>query len=270
MDYSRYQDRTFELRPNGILVITMNRPLQKNAMSAEVHASMGQMWRDVSRDPAVRVALITGAGDAFCAGGDLSIAENANGGGAFEMEAIIDHGRDLVLEMVECTKPIISAINGVAVGGGLALGLGADITLMADEATIFDGHIKLGIAAGDHAVLLWPLMMSLAKVRYYLLTCDSISGKEAESLGLVSKSLPRAQLMAEAMRIAEKLATGPQPAIRMTKRALNYWVRAAAPAFDLSLAYESINILSADFAEGVRSVRTRSMPNFPSAPTTES
>ena len=268
MDYSKYHDRKFELRPNGVLIITMDRLSHKNAMSKKVHGSMGSMWRDVSRDPDVRVAIVTGVGDAFCAGGDLNIAEVANGNGAADMDEIIDHGRDLVLEMIECSKPIISAINGVAVGGGLALALGADIALMAEEATIFDGHIKLGIAAGDHAVLLWPLLMSLAKVRYYLLTCESISGREAEALGLVSKALPREKLMAEALRIAEKLATGPQPAIKMTKRALNYWVKSAAPAFDLSLAYESLNILSADFAEGVRSVRTKTPANFPSAPKT--
>jgi enoyl-CoA hydratase len=239
-----------------------------NAMSRETHENMGHLWREVSADPSVRVAVLTGKGKAFCAGGDLSTAEHVNEHGSFETEALMTDTRDLVLEMLECHKPIVSAINGVAVGGGLALALGADISIMDEDAYFLDGHMKLGIAAGDHSVLLWPLLTSMAKAKYYLLTCDRITGKEAYEMGLVSKAVPGEALLEEALKVADQLARGPQPAIRLTKRALNQWFKVGLPAFELSLAYEMIGVLSEDCKEGVEAVRSKREASFPSAVST--
>ncbi|MFJ9381722.1 enoyl-CoA hydratase/isomerase family protein [Streptomyces sp. NPDC101455] len=266
MDYAaKYSRRRFALDANGVLLITIDNPKQKNAMTHDMHSTMGSMWRDISNDPDVRVAVITGAGDAFCSGGDLGIAEEASRGGSVDVEDIMNSARDVVLDMAECRKPIVSAINGVAVGGGLATALAADLSIIGDSVSVFDGHMKLGIAAGDHSVLLWPLFMSMAKAKYYLLTCDSMTGAEAAELGLVSKSVPTDQVLKEALAIAGKLAAGPQSAIRLTKRALNQWLKASTPAFELSLAYEMINVLGDDFREGVKSVREKRPPQFPSA-----
>jgi enoyl-CoA hydratase len=172
---------------------------------------------------------------------------------------------DMVYRIVDCEKPIVSAINGVAVGAGTVVGLLADISICAEDAKIGDGHVRLGVAAGDHAAIIWPLLCGLAKARYYLLTGEMITGAEAERIGLVSKALPREQVLDEAMRVAEVLATGSQPAIRLTKRTLNSWVRQAAPIFDQSAAYEMLCFLGPDVVEGHTALREKREPIFPSA-----
>ena len=141
----------------------------------------------------------------------------------------------------------------------------ADISIMADDARFTDGHLRLGVAAGDHANIIWPLLCGLAKAKYYLITSDFIDGKTADQIGLVSKSVPREELMSEAMKVANKIATGPQDAARWTKRALNLWITQAAPAFDASLAFEMLNFLGQDAAEGAAAIKEKRKPNYPSA-----
>ncbi|OGB18008.1 MAG: enoyl-CoA hydratase, partial [Burkholderiales bacterium RIFCSPHIGHO2_12_FULL_65_48] len=172
---------------------------------------------------------------------------------------------DVVYNMMACDKPIISAINGVAVGAGLAVAFLADISIMAEEAKITDGHVKIGVAAGDHAAILWPLLCGMAKAKYYLMTAEFVNGKEAERIGLVSLCVPRAELMDKAMAVANKLAAGSQQAIRLTKRSLNGWMNMARPIFESSLAMEMLCFLGEDAKEGVASVREKRAPKFPSA-----
>ncbi len=168
--------------------------------------------------------------------------------------------------MINLDKPVVSAINGVAVGAGLAVALMADISIASENARITDGHIRLGVAAGDHAALIWPLLCGMAKAKYYLLTGDFLDGKEAERIGLVSMVVPPEKLMSTAMEVAQKLATGPQPAIRWTKRALNQWLRMAGhTAFDYSLALEMMGFFGDDIKEGLQSLREKRAPEFPSA-----
>jgi enoyl-CoA hydratase len=136
---------------------------------------------------------------------------------------------------------------------------------MAEEARITDGHTRLGVAAGDHAVILWPLLCGLAKAKYYLLTCDFLDGKEADRIGLVSAAVPLAELQDKAMEVATKLASGAQHAIRWTKRSLNLWVKQASPAFEASLAYEMLGFFSADAREGSAALQEKRTPSYPSA-----
>ncbi len=173
---------------------------------------------------------------------------------------------DIVYNLLNLDKPVISAINGVAVGAGLAVALLADISIAAENARITDGHIRLGVAAGDHAAIIWPLLCGMAKAKYYLLTCDFLDGKEAERIGLVSLAVPAEALMPKAMEVAEKLASGPQSAIRWTKRALNQWLRQAGhTAFDYSLLAEALGFFGEDVREGLQAVKEKRAPNFPSA-----
>jgi enoyl-CoA hydratase len=190
----------------------MNRPEVMNATNARLHWELTKVWGVANDDPKTKVVVVTGAGDkAFSAGGDLSWVTDMVGNAATRSATVMNEASDIVYNMMACDKPIISAINGVAVGAGLAVAMMADISIMAEEAKITDGHVKLGVAAGDHAAICWPLMCGMAKAKYYLLTADFVSGKEAERIGLVSLSVPRAQLMDKAMEVANKLATG-QPA----------------------------------------------------------
>ncbi len=263
MDYSEYNQLTFERREHGVLLITLNRPEKYNATDEEMHGELARVWADVSRDEETRVAVVTGAGKAFSAGGDLAMVEQL-AGDHDRVSHMLTEMSDMVYNIINCTKPIVSAINGVAVGAGLVVGLLADISICAEDAKLGDGHVKLGVAAGDHAAILWPLLAGMAKARYYLLTGEMVLGAEAERIGLVSKALPREQVLEEALRVADGLGTGSQLAIRWTKRALNNWIKMAGPIFDQSAAYEMLCFLGPDVVEGVAALKEKRPPEFPS------
>lgn len=263
MRYEDYTGLLVERRGHGVVLVTVNRPDKYNATDGRLHWELGQIWRDIHDDPTARVAVVTGAGKAFSAGGDLDwISEQV--GDYARTAQVMREAADLVRNIVECEKPIISAINGVAVGAGLAAALMADISIIAEDARISDGHVRLGVAAGDHAAIIWPLLCGLAKAKYYLLTADFLDGREAERIGLVSKAVPAADVLPTALELADRLAAGPQDAIRFTKRALNHWVRQAVPVFEASLGYEMLSFLGPDAAEGVTALREKRPPSFPS------
>ena len=265
MNYADFQFLTFEHRPNGVLLITINRPDVMNATNARLHWELTQVWAVVNDDEKTKVAIITGAGDkAFSAGGDLEWVASMVGKPA-AVNNVLKEAGDVVYNMLACDKVIISAINGVAVGAGLAVAMLADISIMAEEARITDGHVKLGVAAGDHAAIVWPLLCGMAKAKYYLLTADFLDGKECERIGLVSLCCPRAELMERAFKVADKLAAGSQTAIRFTKKSLNNWMHVARPIFDNSLALEMLCFLGEDAPQGVAAVREKRAPDFPSA-----
>jgi enoyl-CoA hydratase len=208
--------------------------------------------------------VVTGRGRAFSAGGDLDMVD-ANARDPRRLGRILREASDIVYNMLNLDKPIISAINGVAVGAGLAVAIMADISIMAETARITDGHTRLGVVAGDHAAVIWPLLCGMAKAKYYLLTSDFIDGKEAERIGLVSLAVPADQLLPKAFEVADKLALGSQPAIRWTKRSLNNWLRMAGPIFDNSMALELLTFMGEDVREGLQAIREKRPPRFPSA-----
>lgn len=259
--FEKYSGLEFERRENGVLWVTINRPDSYNSTDADLHLGLSRIWLDIDDDDDTRVVVITGKGKAFSAGGDLDWIDTFVGDGD-QLQRVMREAGDVVYNMLKCSKIVISAINGVAVGAGLAIALMADISLMAEEAKITDGHVRMGVAAGDHAVILWPLLCGMAKAKYYLLTADFIDGKEADRIGLVSKSVPGAELLAEADKVANKLATGSQGATRLTKRAMNLWMTQAAPAFDASLAFEMLGFLSSDAREGVNALLEKRDPDF--------
>ncbi len=264
--FDRYPGLKFERVPFdgeecGVLKMTIDRPERMNATDAATHRSLSRVWLDIHDDPETRVVVVTGAGDAFSAGGDLEWIETMIGD--YEgMKVAFREAGDIVYRMMSCEKIIVSAINGIAVGAGLAVALMADISLMAEEARLTDGHLRLGVAAGDHANILWPLLCGMAKAKYYLLTADFVDGKTADQIGLVSKSVPGDQLMDEALAVAHRLATGPQDAARWTKRALNLWMHQAAPSFDASLGFEMLNFMGHDVREGAAAIREKRKPKF--------
>ncbi|WP_068057463.1 enoyl-CoA hydratase/isomerase family protein [Nocardia xishanensis] len=262
--FADYQQLTFSRRENGVLLVTLDRPEKYNAADETMHTELTRVWNDISDDPEVRVAVVTGAGEAFCAGGDLGMVERM-AGDYDRVSHMLREVSDLVYNIVNCDKPIVSAINGVAVGAGTVAALLADVAIAAEDARIGDGHVRLGVAAGDHAAIIWPLLAGMAKARYYLLTGEMITGAEAERIGMVAKAVPRDRVLDEALRVADVLATGSQQAIRLTKRSLNNWLRTAGPIFDQSAAYEMLTFLGPDVAEGVAALREKRAPKFPSA-----
>jgi enoyl-CoA hydratase len=204
---------------------------------------------------------VRGADGAFSSGGDLDLVEDI----ASDEETrrrVFHEARDLVYNIVDCSKLVVSAIEGPCVGAGLAVALLSDISVAAPSARLVDGHTRLGVAAGDHAVLVWPLLCGMAKAKYHLLLCEPVDGVEAERLGLVSLCVPEEELHERALEIAGRLATGSQAALRHTKLALNNWLRAAGPAFDASLALEFLDMTGPDVREGVAAIREKRPPNF--------
>lgn len=265
-DLDRYADLALEFdRPDdGILRITIDTPGRLNAVDEDKHRALADVWRIVDRDPATRVVVVRGAGGAFSAGGDLDMVARIAADPDYRLRSL-QEARDLVYGVIDCSRPIVSAIDGPAVGAGLAVALLADVSVAGRTARIIDGHTKLGVAAGDHAAIVWPLLCGMAKAKYLLLTCDVISGEEAERAGLVSVVVDDDAVHDTALDIARRLARGSQPAIRATKHVLNHWLRQAAPIFEASLGMEFLGFTDGDAAEGIAALREKRRPDFPSA-----
>ena len=267
MNYSEYQHILFERREPHILWMTLNRPEVLNAADARMHTELVQVWKTIDADPTVHVVVVTGAGRAFSSGGDLKMVEDAYRD-YDEIVRILGEARELVYNILGCSKPIISAINGPAVGAGLVVALLADISIAGESARLADGHVRMGVAAGDHAAIIWPMLCGMAKSKYYLMTSDFVGGQEAERIGLVSMCVPDEQLLDKALEVATDLANGPRHAIRFTKRALNQWLLQAGPIFDHSLALEMLGFFSEDMLAGIEGLRQKRPGDFPSSKTT--
>ena len=260
--YARYTRLAVDRPHPNVLRLTMNRPEKYNAADAAMHAELVEIWRDIDADPSVNAALLTGAGPAFSAGGDLGLVQTMIDDFETRMR-VWREARDMVYNVINCSKPIVSAINGVAVGAGLVVAILADISVAAKSARLIDGHSKLGVAAGDHAAIVGPLLCGMAKAKYHLLLCEEVSGEEAERIGLVSLAVADEELQSRALDIAVRLAEGAPSAIRWTKYALNNWLRLAGPTFDASLALEFLGFGGKELPEGVAALREKRPPNFP-------
>jgi enoyl-CoA hydratase len=264
IDYaSRYPTLTFDRPADRVLQITLDAP-GLNAVSPDGHRELAEVWRDVDRDRDTNVALLRGAGKGFSAGGSFDLLDGLIADYEFRMK-VMREARDLVMNILECSKPIVSAIHGPAVGAGLVAAVLADVSVVARTARLIDGHTRLGVAAGDHAAICWPLLCGMAKAKYYLLTCDTLTGEEAERIGLVSLCVDDDQVHDRALEIANGLAGMAQPALRWTKHSLNHWFRTAAPIFEASLGLEFLGFGGADAVEGLASHREKRAPVFPSA-----
>jgi enoyl-CoA hydratase len=259
--YARFSRLLIDRPHPRVLRVVMNRPEKLNAADGEMHADLTEIWRVIDTDPSVNAVLLTGAGKAFSAGGDLDLVDKMIADFDTRMR-VWKEARDMVYNLINCSKPVVSAINGAAVGAGLVLAILADISVAAKSARLIDGHTKLGVAAGDHAAIIWPLLCGMAKAKYHLLLCEPVSGEEAERIGLVSLAVDEAELLPRAYALADRLAAGSQSAIRFTKYALNNWLRQAGPTFDASLALEFMGFAGPDVREGVVSLRERRAPKF--------
>lgn len=260
--YRLYQKLSFDRPHPRVLRVTMNNPGRLNSADKIMHRELSEIWKDVEADETVSSVILTGAGDVFSAGGDFEVVKELIE--SFDARARMwKEARDLVFNIINCSKPVVSAIQGPAVGAGLVCGILADISIVAKDATIVDGHTRLGVAAGDHAVIIWPLLCGMAKAKYYLLTCERLSGEEAERIGLVSMAVDKADVQARAEQVAIRLAEGAQTAIRWTKYALNNWLRQAGPSFDASLALEFLGFSGPEVKEGLASHLEKRRPTFP-------
>ncbi|MHA6688088.1 enoyl-CoA hydratase/isomerase family protein [Mesorhizobium sp. A556] len=259
--YARYERLAFDNPATGVLRITMRSPLKMGAMDAQMHREVSEIWRDIDADDNVNVVIFTGDGKTFSAGGDLKHERKVCDDYALRMRAMKE-SRDLVTNMLDCRKPIVTAVRGWAVGAGLATVLLADISVVSKDANFSDGHQKIGVAAGDHAAIIWPLLCGMAKAKYYLLTAQSFTGEEAERMNLVSLAVPDEEVEARAVEIASRLAQGAPTAQRWTKMMLNHWIKQALPIFDASLAFEFIGFAGPEGREGIDAFLEKRAPSF--------
>jgi enoyl-CoA hydratase len=260
--YDSYKHLLFDRPASGVLRVTINRPDRLNALDHDGHRELAYVWADIEKDPNVSAVILRGAGRAFSAGGDFVVVEDliADNNARVRM---FKEARDLVYNIINFSKPIVSAIHGVAVGAGLAAAMLADIPIAAKGAKLSDGHTRLGVAAGDHAALIWPLLCGMAKAKYHLLLCEPVTGEQAERMGLVALAVDEEVLEQKSLEIARRLAAGAPTAIRFTKYALNNWLRLAGPAFDASLALEMLGFGGSEVREGMAALKEKRSPVFP-------
>jgi len=264
VSYDEFPSLRIERADHGVLHLILDAP-GLNSVGPQMHRDLADIWPTIDRDPAVKVVLVRGEGKAFSSGGSFDLIDETINDYEGRIR-ILREARDLVGNLVNFDKPLVSAIRGPAVGAGLVVALLADISVAGRTAKIIDGHTKLGVAAGDHAAICWPLLVGMAKAKYYLLTCEALSGEEAERIGLVSACVDDDEVLPTATRLAENLAQGAQNAIRWTKRSLNHWYRMFGPTFETSLGLEFIGFGGPDVREGLAAHREKRPARFIDGP----
>jgi enoyl-CoA hydratase len=260
LDQANYKTIAIEKRDDGVAVATLNRPERLNAVNGDLHHELTTLTRDADRDAAVRALVITGAGRAFCAGGDFSPTTTPLGAYG---TPVMEEGRRIVDHLLECRIPVISAVNGYAMGLGATVALLADVVVAGRSAVFADTHVVMGIGAGDGGQVIWPLLIGVNKAKYFLMTGDRVGAEEAERIGLVNFVVEDDQLMEKALAIASRLATGPTAAISASKMAINAWMRSiSATVLPLSLSLEDANFHTKDHKEAVKAFNEKRKPNF--------
>jgi enoyl-CoA hydratase len=258
LDPSAYRAIALERHPDGVAVATLNRPERLNAVDAVMHRELSTLTYDADTDPDVRVLVITGAGRAFCAGGDFSGAGPGGESGAMWGEA-----RRIVDAMLECRKPVVSAVNGYAMGLGATVALLCDVVVAARSAVFADTHVNMGIGAGDGGQVIWPLLMGVNRAKYHLMTGDRLTATDAERLGLVNFVVDDGAVVDEALALATRLAAGPGVAISASKMAINNYIRVISSlVLPLSLTLEERSLATRDHREAVQAFQEKRPANF--------
>jgi enoyl-CoA hydratase/carnithine racemase len=260
-DYSRYTYIKVE-KQDRIALLTINRPEALNTIDRTMHLELEDIFEDVSRDEEVNVAVLTGAGRLFSAGGDLK-AQDAwvNQGAPY---VTIDMARRLIHNILQVEQPIIAALNGDTIGLAANIALLCDIIIATEDTHLGDPHVRVGLVAGDSGCIIWPLLAGIAKAKELLLTGDLISAQDAERLGIINHVVPREELMPTAMALARRLANGPTRAIRWTKQMINKRLRDEVNlVLDASLGLEFAETIGReDHREAVRAFLEKREPQF--------
>jgi enoyl-CoA hydratase len=264
----RYSDlSTLRIEQDGrLLSVTLNRPESLNSVGGGMHEHLEELWAAVRRDTSVGAILLTGAGRAFSAGGDVKGMASSSAGDRSVVgstASLLAGAKNLITSMLEVEQPIVAAVQGYAMGLGATIALLSDVVIAAEDAILADTHVSVGIVAGDGGAVIWPLLLPLNTAKYYLMTGDRLTGKDAERLGLVLKAVPAESLRAEAEAIARRLADGPSMAIRFTKTTINKILRERVNLLlDTSLILESATMFSDDHREATAAFVEKRDPRF--------
>lgn len=262
MDYSHYEFIKVE-KDGKVAVLTLNRPESLNAITPQLHTELEDIWADVANDSEVNAVVLTGAGRAFCAGGDVKGMDTRQSDTPPQTRGSLSNAKRLIMNMIDVEQPIIAAVNGDAVGLGATLALFCDVIIASENARIGDPHVRVGLVAGDGGAIIWPLLCGLARAKEYLMTGDLMRATEAERIGLINHAVPPDEVMPKAMELAHRLANGPTRAIRWTKSACNKRLREDINlVLDTSLATESLSMLTEDHKEATRAFVEKRAPEF--------
>lgn len=261
MDYSLYTGLKIAL-DGSILTITINRPEVKNAVNPQIHDEFSRIFSDVGRDPRVSVVVLTGAGEAFSAGGDIDWLSSLQGD-PVATSASIENDRRIQNAMLDLEKPIIARVVGPAVGLGCSLALFCDFIYATPEARFADPHVSVALVAGDGGAVIWPQLIGYARAKKYLLTGDPIFGAEAAEIGLITAAVSREEIDSTVAQMAERLSKGATQAIKWTKASINAGLKVTANAIiDRAAGYENLTMLTEDHRIAVQAFKTRTKPEF--------
>lgn len=259
--FSDYQAILFNRR-GRVLEVTLNRPEKLNATDAVLHTELARVFTDISNDPDSDIVVLTGAGRAFSAGGDVAWMQEAIDE-PVRFEQTVREAKQIVFGLIDCEKPIIAKLNGHATGLGATIALFCDVIFAAEHAKIGDPHVSIGFVAGDGGAVIWPQLIGYARAKEYLLTGDLMTAAEAASMGLINHAVPADELDAKVAAFADRLANGATKAIRWTKMSVNIGLRdLATKIMDASLAYEALSNITPDHAEAVRAFAEKRAPVF--------
>jgi enoyl-CoA hydratase len=261
MDFSRY--KAIEFRRDGkVLHATFNRPMTLNAFDATLDAEVAQLFNDVAADPATNVLVLTGAGKAFSAGGDVEQMQRCIDDPQLFLEGL-RNGKKLLFSMLDCPKPIIAKVNGPAMGLGATIALFSDLVIAANHAKIADPHVKVGYVAGDGGAVIWPALLGPVRAKQYLLTGDALTGEEAARIGLINQAVPAEDLDRTVDELAQRIASGASLAIQWTKLSVNLNLKQQLnTVIEASFAYEALSSRTADHQEAVNAFREKRAPRF--------
>jgi len=256
LEQASYQAIRIEKRPNGVAVVTLNRPEKLNAVNAVLHHELARFPRDAESDPDVKVVVLAGAGRAFCAGGDFGPGANVGG-------LSLEEGRQIVDHLLELRKPIVSAVQGYAMGLGATIALLCDVVVAGQSTEIADTHVRMGIGAGDGGQVIWPLLMGVNRAKWFLMTGERVKGAELVELGLVNFLVADDEVLKKALECADRLAAGPSLAISASKVPINQYIRMVSNLLlPLSLALEGATMRSEDAREAQRAFVEKRAPSF--------
>ena len=269
IDYSAYEFLKVEVTER-VATLTINRPDRLNAVNGPLHHELEQVWIDLAADSEVNAIIFTGAGRAFCAGGDIKamteggfVDSTKQGKGRGRGPITAANGRRLVENMLDVEQPIIGAINGDAIGLGATLALLSDIIVVSEKARFADTHVKVGVVAGDGGAVIWPLLVGPHRAKEFLMRGNFINGAEAGRIGMVNYAVPPEEVMAKSQELAQELADGPTWAIRWSKLAVNKWLKTQANLImDAGLAYEMMTFKTWHHEEAVKAFVEKRKPNF--------
>jgi enoyl-CoA hydratase len=260
-DFSAYE-RIKADRNGRILTLTLTAPNPVNAVDGTMHRELARIFLDAQDDPDSDLIVLTGAGRAFCAGGDTAWFKTHIDDPA-SFRAIAPEAKRIVTSLLELEKPMLCRLNGAAAGLGATIALLCDVIIASDRAVIGDPHVKVGLVAGDGGAIIWPQLIGYARAKEFLMTGEMIPAERAFALGLINHVVPHDGLDAKVTEIADRILANPKWAVRWTKTATNAPLRAlAAQLLDTAMAYELLSNSLADRKEAVAAFIEKRAPKL--------